>query len=413
TSVQPAETSNQQKKFSSETHSIIKSFSDEETQEKDKKEKLDKLWVMGEKDGFDEMSLPGTERELYDTMVLTENHLVQKSTIGAITLIKGVLDRLKSAYIKVHCLYDICADRNIRMILQRKARTILIMHNGCHWVTVANIKQFRRFSIMDTNYRGVSTVLFQLLNHYVNCKAYQYTHYEIEIESVPQHEIKNDSDMYWSLGYAILSYVKFNAHETEISSSEFDLADIIKFIENLDEHPSIEKFPVRPTTTSEKDRCPSLLHLIQLRCVCRSPTIADTSEFYICKKDRCYMRVHTSCMEDHDRLNHLQISRLQKYTNLDEDLNDLTSDKNIESTEPIEELQQPRRSKNKTKSSITILREKKNEEPPEKRIITSTTKSQFTKTWAQNYEYDEASGEGEVTFFDVTELIYDAFLLFR
>ncbi|CAF4305427.1 unnamed protein product [Didymodactylos carnosus] len=216
------------------------------------------------------------------------------------------------------------------------------MHDSCHWVTVANIKQFRRFSIMDTNYRGVSTVLFQLLNHYINCKAYQYTHYEIEIESVPQHEIKNDSDMYWSLGYAILSYVKFNAHETEISSSEFDLADIIKFIENLDEHPSIEKFPVRPTTTSEKDRCPSLLHLIQLRCVCRSPTIADTSEFYICKKDRCYMRVHTSCMEDHDRLNHLQISRLQKYTNLDEDLNDLTSDKNIESTEPIEELQQPR-----------------------------------------------------------------------
>ncbi|CAF1555151.1 unnamed protein product [Didymodactylos carnosus] len=200
---------------------------------------------------------------------------------------------------------------------------------------------------MDTNYRGVSTVLFQLLNHYVHCKAYQHTHYEIEIESVPQHEIKNDSDMYWSLGYAILSYLKFNAHETEISSSEFDLADIIKFIKNLDEHPSIEKFPVRPTTTSEKDRCPSLLHLIQLRY-------------------QCYMRVYTSCMKDHGRLNHLQILRLQKYTNLDEDPNDLTSDKNIESTEPIEELQQPSRSKNKTKSSITILREKNNEEPPEK-----------------------------------------------
>ncbi|CAF1363667.1 unnamed protein product, partial [Didymodactylos carnosus] len=211
--------------------------------------------------------------------------------------------------------------------------------------------------------------------------------------------MKNDSDMYWSLGYAILSYLKFNAHETEISSSEFDSADIIKFIENLDEHPSIEKFPIRPTTASEKDRCPSLIRLIQLRCVCRSPTITDTSEFYICKKDRCYMRVHTSCMEDHGRLNHLQILHLQKYTNPDEDLNDLTSDKNIESTEPIEELQQPRRSKNKTKSSITILREKKNEEPLEKRIITSPTKSQFTKTWTQNYEYDAASGEATDNFF--------------
>ncbi|CAF1334031.1 unnamed protein product, partial [Didymodactylos carnosus] len=151
-----------------------------------------------------------------------ENDPQQKSTMPSIALIKEALRLIHCAAVQMHCLYDKHLKETIKMILKQNCRTILIIHDDRHWLTVSDFKPFRNFLIMDISYQGITNQLFQLLSTYINTKAYGYTYYTFEVEPIPQHTIENAADAYVALAYGTLSLLNVGDINKNISHTVFD-----------------------------------------------------------------------------------------------------------------------------------------------------------------------------------------------
>ncbi|CAF0856625.1 unnamed protein product, partial [Didymodactylos carnosus] len=259
-----------------------------------------------------------SNEEVYDTLNLIENDPQQKPTMPSVALIKEALRIMQCAAVQMHCLYDKHLNETIKMILKQNCRTILIIHDGRHWLTVSNFKSFRNFSIMDINYQGITKQLFQLLSTYINAKAYGYTYYTFEVEPVLQHTIENDADAYIAVAYGILSLLKFGDTNKNIFSYGFQLDEVKSFINQMERNTRFERLPSCNQLICDQDRCRNALYLIRLRCDCRISILTDTTDYYVCNKDNCYQRIHICCMDQHNKFHHTKApTRLLKSLGLD------------------------------------------------------------------------------------------------